>query len=261
MKNEWALVTGASSGIGRELAMLFSANGYNLVLIARNRERLAKVADELVNRHGVQAKMLVKDLAAPAAPSEILAEIRAQEITIQVLVNNAGSGLKGAFAQTALQAHLDIIHVNVNALVQLTRLFLPPMVAAGTGRILNIASTAAFQPGPLMAVYYATKAFVSSFSCALADELADSGVTVTALFPGPTRTDFHRRAGTNRSERLVARWMMDADEVARIGYRALMQGQRMVIPGLANKAGFILARLLPTAVMARLAGKIIAGGK
>lgn len=257
MNGEWVLITGASSGIGLALARIFAANGFNLVLIARDRERLAQLADELVTRHRVQARVMAKDLAAPASPAEILAETQASGITIHVLVNDAGFGLRGALAQMELPVAMDMIQVNVNALVQVTRLFLPPMLARGKGRILNVASTAAFLPGPSMAVYYATKAFVSSFSCGLAEELAGTGVTVTTLYPGPTRTDFHRRAGTTGSQRLLARWTMEADDVARLGYDALMRGKRMLIPGFANKAGFVLCRCLPAAVMAKIARRII----
>lgn len=259
MATDWVLITGASAGIGRALASVFAAHGFRLVLMARDQERLTALAEELTRRHGIQTKVLPKDLAAPKAAAETFAELDRENIPISILVNNAGFGLKGPFATGPLPAYSEMVHVNVTALVELTHLFLQPMLARGRGRILQVASTAAFEPGPLMAIYYASKAFVFSFSYALSDELAGTGVTVTALCPGPTRTEFQARAGTRRSGRLADKWMMGADEVAQIGFQGLMAGKRVVIPGFLNKLGFVLAKLAPTRLAAGVARKVVDG--
>jgi uncharacterized protein len=238
--NEWVLITGASSGIGRELARLFAADRFNLVLLARNEARLHQLAEELRAKCRIDVKVLVKDLSAATAPREIFDALR--DTPVSVLVNNAGVGAYGAFANTGLRLSLDVMHVNMGALVQLTHLFVRPMLERRAGRILNVASTAAFQPGPMVNIYYASKAFVYSFSCALAAELKDSGVTVTALCPGTTRTEFFDRAKIN----VAGGWpMMDARKVAAAGYRGLMKGKRVVIPGASNKVAAGLAKLMP----------------
>jgi hypothetical protein len=251
--NEWALITGGSMGIGYELAKVFAANKFNLVLVARNEARLTKVAEELRAEHGVEIKILVKDLSLSNAPQEILDFLRG--IPISVLVNNAGFGWRGAFAECDLQRQaLDMMHVNMDSLVALTRLFVPPMLARKQGRILNVASTAAFQPGPFANIYFATKAFVLSFSTALAEELAGTGVTVTALCPGSTRTEFFERAGMKGMRRDGL--MMDAGVVARAGYHGLMRGKRVVIPGALNKLTATLANFVPTGVTTKIVRKI-----
>ncbi len=251
--NEWALITGASTGIGHELAKVFAAEKFNLVLIARNEARLQKVADELRAQHGTETKILVKDLFLPNAPQEIFEALR--DTPIAVLVNNAGFGWRGTFAECDLQQHaLDMMHVNMDSLVALTRLFTPPMLARKQGRILNVASTAAFQPGPFANIYFATKSFVLSFSIALAEELAGTGVSVTALCPGSTRTEFFERAGM---QNLRKDWhMMDADVVARAGYRGLMRGKRVVIPGLLNLLTSKLTNFVPTSITTKIVRKL-----
>ncbi|MDB6016731.1 MAG: short-chain dehydrogenase/reductase [Pedosphaera sp.] len=248
-----ALITGASQGIGYEFAKLFAADKYDLVLVARDEARLGEVARELGRLYGVKAKVLSKDLALPGAAREIFDELEREEINVSALVNNAGFGVQGAFVEVALERHRALMEVNMNALVELTRLFLPQMLAQGEGRILNVASTAAFQPGPFAALYYASKAFVYSFSCALAEELTGSGVTVTTLCPGMTRSQFHARAGLKRADGLL---MMDADAVAKIGYRALMRGKPIVIAGWLNKVGASVAKALPTPWTAKVAGRL-----
>src|SRR5882724_8623821 len=241
--NEWALITGGSMGIGYELAKVFAANNFNLVLVARNEARLKQVADEIRAKHGIETKILVKDLSLANAPQEIFDALR--DTPISVLVNNAGFGWRGAFAESDLQQHtLDMMHVNMDSLVALTRLFLPQMLARKTGRVLNVASTAAFQPGPFANIYFATKAFVLSFSIALSEELEGTGVTVTALCPGSTRTEFFERAGMKNLRRDGL--MMDAGVVAEIGYQGLMRGKRVVIPGALNKFMSTLANFVPT---------------
>lgn len=251
--NEWALITGGSAGIGLDLAKVFAANKFNLILVARNEARLKQVAEELGAQHGVETKILVSDLSLPNAPQEIFDAFR--DIPISVLINNAGFGWRGAFAEGDLQrTALDMMHVNMDSLVALTRLFVAPMLARKRGRIMNVASTAAFQPGPFSNIYFATKAFVFSFSVALSEELAATGVTATVLCPGPTRTEFFERAGmTNYRQDSV---MMDSSVVARIGYRGLMRGKRVVTPGFLNKLSSTLAKFAPAGFAARVVRKI-----
>ena len=256
---KWVLITGGSSGIGLELAKIFATNSYSLVLVARDGARLQKAADEL-SANGATIKILAKDLADKNAPAEIFSELQVENIFVSVLVNNAGFGRQGAFAKTSLPEQTEMIGVNISSLVQLTHLFLQPMLARGEGKILNVASTASFQPGPFMSVYYASKAFVFSFSYALADELEGTGVTVTTLCPGPTQTAFHKRAGRSHSKKALNFWMMSAEEVAEAGFRGLMHGKRVVIPGFLNKLGFLFAKLLPTKIPTKAARKIISGG-
>jgi short-subunit dehydrogenase len=245
--NDWALVTGASSGIGYELAKLLAADRFSLALVARDEVRLNRVADELRAASGVVVRTLAKDLASPSAPREILDALL--DARVSVLVNNAGFGWRAGFADADLQRWLDMMRVNMDAVVQLTRMFVTPMLSRRQGRILNVASTAAFQPGPSSAMYFATKAFVFSFSCAIAEELAGTGITVTTLFPGPTRTQFHARAGIQAS--MGRLHVMEAETVARIGYRALMKGKHIVIPGMVNKITSLLANWAPTRLTAK----------
>jgi short-subunit dehydrogenase len=245
---EFALITGATAGIGYELAKLFAADGFNLVLVARDEARLKNVAAELQNAHKIEALVLPKDLSNSSAPSEIFETLR--DTSVSILVNNAGFGSQGAFVDEKLELSLKMMRVNLDALVQLTRLFLPPMLSRGQGRILNVGSTAGFQPGPFTNIYYATKAFVFSFSAALAEELADTGITVTTLCPGFTKTEFHQRAGMERSSRWLP--MMSAGDVARIAYRGLMSGKRIVIPGWRNKITAAVSRRLPATFTARI---------
>ena len=200
--------------------------------------------------------MLPVDLANPHAPAQILDELAGA--TVDCLVNNAGFGLGGPFSQTSRAVELDMLQVNVTSLVELTKLFLPAMVARKTGRIMNVASTAAFQPGPLMAIYFASKAFVLSFSEAIAEELAGSGVTVTALCPGPTASDFQRRAGIENSKLVKNQslGMMTAEEVARAGYRGMLAGKVIVIPGFLNKVGVQSLRLGPRSIVRKASKKL-----
>jgi uncharacterized protein len=237
---EWALITGASSGIGLELARVFATNGHSLILIARTASRLNQLAQELKAKHGIEAKVLTKDLSQPNAAREIFEALR--DTPVSILVNNAGFGSFGPFAGTELRAQTEMIHVNITVLVELTHWFVQPMLARGNGRVLNVASTAAFQPGPSVNVYYASKAFVYSFTYALAHEVRGKGVTVTALCPGSTRTDFFQRAGM----RMKKSWpQMDARKVADAGYDGLMNGKRVVIPGIMNKIASFFAKRLP----------------
>jgi short-subunit dehydrogenase len=250
------LITGASGGIGYELAKLFAKDHHSLVLVARGGPRLEQSADELQRRFGISVKTVALDLAAPDAPPLLYDQLQREGIAVDILVNNAGYGKLGEFAAVPVEESLGQIHLNVTALTYLTKLFLRPMLERGSGKIMNVASTAGFQPGPMMAVYYATKAYVISFSEALANELADQGVTVTCLCPGATATDFASRAGNDRSRLFKQVRPMDAKTVAQKGYRGLMAGKTLVIPGLKNwllaESLRIIPRKVVTAVSRRL---------
>ena len=228
------LVTGASSGIGYELAKLFARYGYNLILIARSDLKLAEIANEFQQKFGAFVKVIVKDLSIPTAPEEIFNILQQESIHVDVLVNNAGFGTFGLFHETDLTAEMQMLQVNLVCLTHLTKLFLKEMVKQGSGKILNVASTAAFQPGPTMAVYFATKAYVLSFSEAIAEELKGTGVTVTVLCPGPTASAFHQKANS-RDAKLFSGKIMNAQTVSEIGYRGLMSNKTVVIAGVKNK--------------------------
>ena len=255
MGKETALVTGASSGIGLELATTFAQHGHDLVLVARNEGKLQEIAVELEKRNDITAHVIACDLSKPNAAADLVRELKERAIEVDVLVNNAGYGLSGAFVETDLQRELDMIQVNIVALTALTKLLLAPMIARRSGRILNVASTAAFQPGPLMAVYYATKAYVLSFTEAIADELRDSGVTVTALCPGPTATGFAGAAGMTHSRLFTMMRPMSSRRVANAAYRGLMSGRRLVIPGAKNKLLVQSLRVSPRRAVTTLVRK------
>jgi short-subunit dehydrogenase len=239
------LITGASSGIGKVLADECAAHRHDLVLVARDRAKLEQLSGELARAHGIRVDSISCDLAQPNAAKQLFAELTRRKIDVDILINNAGLGLYGPFLETALEHELGMIQLNVVALTALTKLALPPMVARGRGRVLNVASTAAFQPGPLMAVYFATKAYVLSLSEALSNELDGTGVTVTALCPGPTETGFQAGAKMEASKLVQGRQLMSAAEVARIGYRAMLAGRRVVVPGIMNKLMASSTRFLP----------------
>jgi short-subunit dehydrogenase len=248
----WALVTGASSGIGEELARLLAREGHDVALTARSESKLEALAAELRGRHGVRAEVIPADLADAAGPKRVFEALRERRIDVHVVVNDAGVGMHGAFAQNDVDAQLRLLQLDVVSLTQLTRLLLPPMLARGAGRILNVASTAAFVPGPFMAIYYASKAYVLSLSVALANELADTGVTVTALCPGPTRTQFDAVAGVSGS-RLFRSGVMSAVEVAQAGYEGMVSGKPIVVPGLRNRLLAGSSGLAPRSLTARIA--------
>lgn len=228
-----ALITGASYGIGLELARIFARENYNLVLVARTADKLRQLASELEKAHGTRSLVLATDLTEPGSPAYILDQTSRAGITVDVLVNNAGFGQYGLFAENDLDECLHQIQLNVTTLTHLTRLYLPEMLERKSGRILNVASTAAFQPGPLMAVYFATKAYVLHLSEALSNELQGTGVTVTCLCPGATATEFHKRANAT-GMRFLRMGSMDARTVAEDGYRAFIAGKPVVISGLKN---------------------------
>lgn len=251
-----ALVTGASAGIGRELARGFAARGHHLLLVARDAARLTSLAGELERRHGVRAAALPADLSRPDAPAAIAAACTTGGWDVDVLVNNAGFGTSGPFTASDPAAQAAQVQVNVAALTALTRLFLPGMVARRRGGVLNVASTAAFQAGPWMAVYYAGKAYVVSFTEALAVELRGSGVTASVLCPGPTRTEFQARAGIDLAGVPIAKReiMMDAGAVAEAGIRGFLARRTIVIPGTANRLGVLAVKILPRALVRRVTG-------
>jgi uncharacterized protein len=252
---ETVLITGASSGIGLELAKLFAADQSDLVLVARSQDKLESLAQQLRRDHGVEVVVVPKDLASPAAPQELFDQLGGQGIVVDVVVNNAGFGTLGSVASLPVERQMDMVRVNVVALTHLTRLFLPGMIARRRGGILNVGSTAAFQPGPNMAVYYATKAYVLSFTEALAEELVGSGVTATCLAPGPTATGFGADSGMDNSL-IFKLGMMDARTVAQAGHRGFRRGQVIVMPGLRNKLGAFSVRLGPRAFVRKLVKRL-----
>ena len=234
MPTETALITGASSGIGEELAELFARDKSSLILVARSEDKLRALAERLSKTYGIQTLVLPSDLSRPQAAQSLFEAVTAAGWTVDCLVNNAGFGGLGYFDEMPLSQHSDMIQVNVLALTELTRLILPGMVARKRGQILNVASTASFQPGPNAAVYYASKAYVRFFSEGLQTELAGTGVTVTCLAPGPTKTHFNDVAKMEATP--VFRFnCMEVKPVALAGYQALRAGQTLVVPGLVNK--------------------------
>ena len=230
-----ALVTGASSGIGKALANQFAQDGYQLVLAARGVAKMQSLADELQRQFKVSVTVIGADLETHDGAARLHADIKARGIVLSALVNNAGYGAFGEFKDSALVSAVAMMQLNMNTVVVLTKLFLPDLLAT-RGKILNTASTAAFQPGPYMAVYYATKSFVLSFSEAIACELEDTGVTVTALCPGPTASGFQDKAELGNSALIKGKKLPTSEEVAALGYRAMQRGQRVYIPGFVNWA-------------------------
>ncbi len=250
-----ALITGASFGIGLELARIFAREGHDLVLVARSADKLRQLASELEKAHSTRSLILAVDLSDPGAAAYVLDQTTRANITVDILVNNAGFGQYGFFAENDLEECLRQIQLNVTTLTHLTRLYLPEMIKRKSGRILNVASTAAFQAGPLMAVYYATKAYVLHLSEAIANELQGTGVTVTCLCPGPTATEFQERAKIT-GIRLAMHGTMDARTVAEDGYRALMAGKPVVISGFKNWLVAQSVRFAPRRMVAAVVRKL-----
>lgn len=251
--SDTVLITGASSGIGRELARCFARTGATCVLLARREAVLHDLADTLTTDYGANTHVLPADLSVPGVADTVAEQLQERELSVDVLVNNAGFGARGPFADLEAQRQVDMIQVNVTALTHLTRQLLPGMRAREHGGVLNVASTAAFQPGPYMSVYYATKAYVLSFSEGLAEELADTPLTVTCLAPGPTRTSFADRADMEEARLMDLGATMTPEAVAQAGYSAFRAGRTLEIPGWPNKIGAVLTRVTPRVVARKAA--------
>ncbi len=252
--NETVLVTGASSGIGLELAKCFAADKSTLVLVARSTAAMETLAAELRREQKIEVHVITADLARPESPQKIFDELKGRGVIVDVLVNNAGFGLHGGFAELPLARQLEIIQVNIAALVALTGLFLPGMVQRKRGGILNVGSVAGFLPGPNMAVYYASKAFVQSFSEALFEELRGSDVSVTNLCPGPTESNFSQTARSHRV-REARSPKMSAQIVAQIGHQDFRRGKCVSIPGFSNKLVASASKLLPRSTVRKSVGR------
>ncbi len=251
-----ALITGASGGIGYEFAKIFADKQYDLILIARNKNKLENIKSELKQQYHINVEILPFDLSNPSAAQDIYNKMQERGCTIHVLINNAGFGDYGDFIDLAWEKGNRMLQVNITTLTQLTHLFMKDMVDQKEGKILNIASTAAFQPGPQMAMYYATKAYVLSFSEAIAKELQGTGVSVTTLCPGPTQTNFQTTAAADSSKLFKRLHVAGAKEVAETGYKALMKGKSVAIHGLVNKLLVFTTRLAPRSVVVNVINKI-----
>lgn len=249
-KNKTVLITGASNGFGMEFAKIFAKDGYNLILVARSTERLRKLGYFLQDEHQLEhVCVITADLTRPQAPREVYEEVKNSGLEVDILINNAGAGLHGLFAETDLDREKAIIQLNINTPVELTKLFLQDMKRRKSGKILNLASVVSFMPSPLMAIYGATKAFILSFSEALSNELKDTGITVTALCPGASNTMFFRRAGAAHT-RAANGSLSEPAEVAKDGYDALMHGETRTISGLKNKLQATSANIMPDMALA-----------
>ncbi|WP_156877728.1 SDR family NAD(P)-dependent oxidoreductase [Shimazuella kribbensis] len=253
--NGTVLITGASSGIGWELALLFAEADYHVLAVARNEIKLKELQQTVQQKYGVELDYIPKDLVQPQAVDELIAELGQRSLSIDFLVNNAGFGLYGPFIKTDAKDEMDMITLNVGVLTHLTKSLIPHMMEQKRGGVLNVASTASFQPGPLMAVYYATKAYVLSFSEALANELIGTGVTVTALCPGPTATGFEKRANLGTSK-LFQSGVMDVKSVAKHGFHGFLKGKAVVIPGWKNRILASSTRFVPRNIVTKIVRKL-----
>ena len=250
------LITGASSGFGEEFAKIFAQKGHDVILVARNESKLHSIANEIKNQFAVSALVMAKDLSQMGQVQAVYDELKEKEIKIDYLVNNAGFGDFGLFYEADYNKLEQMIDVNIKALTKLTHLFLQDMKRSNSGRILNVASTAAFQPGPLMAVYYATKAYVLYFSEALHNELEDTNISVTALCPGASETGFQNAADLNESKLVKGRKLPTAKEIAEYGYTHMMKGSMTVIPGFMNKIGASASRFFPRKMALKIVRKV-----
>jgi short-subunit dehydrogenase len=249
-----ALITGASEGIGYELVKLFAKDGYNCVLVARSKEKMDQLAGEVEKLYGVKTKVITKDLSQPEAAQEIFDELKIAAVPVDVLVNNAGLGLYGNFAESNIDKNMHLIQVNLVSLTKLTWLFVPGMIARKSGKIMTVGSIASFAPSPRYCLYNASKAYVLSFSEALGEELNRTGVTVTCLCPGATKTQFHSLTDTANIRLHRFTRMMNAKTVAELGYQGLMRGKRLVIPGYDNNITVLFSKFAPRAVVLKFAG-------
>lgn len=247
---KYALVTGGTSGIGKELARLFAADNYNLVLVSRDQADLDQTARELEQAHHVKVQVIAKDLFNRESPFEVYDEVKKQGLNVEVLVNNAAQGAYGEFKDIDVNRELDMIQLNIGSYVALTSCFLQDMLAKGTGKILNVGSIAGEAPGPLQAVYHGTKAFVNTWTAGIQYELKDKGITVTALLPGATDTDFFNKADMNESRMVQEMPLSDPAAVAKDGYEALMSGDNKIISGFRNKVQVGMANMQPDGMAA-----------
>lgn len=249
---KYALITGATSGIGYELAKLFAQDGYNLVIVARGDDGgLQRTADELTGQHGIEVVTLAKDLFIRESAFEIYDEVKAKGIEIDTLVNDAGQGVYGQFADTDINRELDIIQLNIMSVVVLTKKFLQDMITRGNGKILNLSSIASKTPGPWQSVYHGTKAFIQSFTESIRNENKDKGIVITALLPGVTDTDFFNKADMNQSKIVQDKSKMaDPADVAKDGFDALMSDDDKVISGFKNKLQIAMSNLMPEPIVA-----------
>ncbi len=252
---ETALITGSSSGIGRELAKIHAKNGGNLVLVALDKGGLDDTKKVIEEKHKVNVYVIEKDLTVKGAVNEVYDELKQQKISVDYLINNAGFGDFGHFAECDWAKQEKMINLNITVVAHLTRLFLPDMIERGSGKIMNVASIASFQPGPTMSVYFATKAFVLSFSEALANELKDKSITVTALCPGSTETAFHAVV-MGDSKLLVKRKKSSPEDVAEFGYRSMIRGKTVAIHGFKNRIMILAARLFPRSIVVKATRRI-----
>ncbi|MFR1708567.1 MAG: SDR family NAD(P)-dependent oxidoreductase [Clostridium sp.] len=247
-KRKWVLITGASSGIGLELSKIFAKNNYNLILIARNIEALSKIKDELLEKYGTYSIVISKDLSESNSVEEIFSELIKLNIKVHILINNAGIGDCGLFHKINIENHNSVIKTNMIALTELTHFSVNDMIEQGEGKILNVVSTGAYQPGPYTAVYYASKAYVLSLTEALSIELKHYNIQVSGLCPGTTKTNFHNRAGKGE-----IKGAMEPELVAEIGYKQFMKGKNIIIPGVKNKIAIGMSKVFPR----KLLGKIV----
>lgn len=253
--NKTALITGSSNGIGYELAKVHAEKGGNLVLVSRSKNKLDELKKELEEKHNIKVYTIGKDLSVQGSAKEVYDELEQQKIQVNYLINNAGVGCIGLFAVSEWERQEKMINLNIISLTHLTRLYLTDMIKQGSGKIMNVASTASFQPGPTMAVYFATKAYVLSFSEALYNEVRDSGITVTALCPGSTESGFHV-AAISDNRQLKSRKLPSSRHIAEYGYRAMMEGKSVAIPGLKNQILTTSIRFLPRSFVVKAARKI-----
>ena len=256
MSRKVALITGASAGLGEQFAQCFARDGHDVILVARTASRLEALATRLEQEHKVKAHVLAADLSRPEEPQRVFDEVRSRQLEVEFLVNNAGYGSTGPFLEQELTREAEMVEVNCTALLKLTHLFAKPMRQRGSGRILNVASTAGFQPGPYMATYYATKAFVVSFSEALAHELKGTGVTVTCHCPGATQTEFASRAGNEQTRLFQRPGVAKASDVAQDAYTAMMKGRVLAIHGFVNWLAAASVRITPRGVVRSIAASL-----
>jgi short-subunit dehydrogenase len=249
MSGNWAIITGASSGIGKALAFEFAAGGFNLVLVARNEAALAEVAAECSRRSAIETEVIAADLSRMDEVEAVTRALAAKARTYEVLVNNAGFGIHGDFASGDIEQNVQLLNVQLTAALKLTRAILPGMIQRGRGRILNVGSVYSYSPVPFQSVYAACKAFLLSFSSALQNELKHTGVTVTVFCPGTTQTEFRSRAGIGQKRTDTG---MTAEAAARIAFVETMRGKHIVVPGLVNRLFVFLAQLLPDAIIPSL---------